>query len=175
MLFLRIMMSEPEFMKELIDGKDSSYYSRVDINPDTGSIVLGKTRFGWWNDWTGDKKEISLETFAFKAVAFLGAKGEQEGHEQKITAGLLEDIADSLHRSGRSNDIIDRLFLVGYLGVKTTWSCSSMGASGVVQEEREHNVNINVEGKTYHKRFVAKGVSDIQVDLEIGPKSVRIY
>lgn len=167
-------MSEPEFMKELIDGKDSSYYSKITINPETGSIVLGKTRFGWWNDLTGDKKEISLETFAFKAVAFLGAKGEQEGHDKKITAGLLEDIADSLHRSGRSNDIIDRLFLVGYLGVKTTWSCSSMGMQGA-SEDIENNIHINVAGKTYRKHFVAKGHSDLNVELEIGPTEARIF
>lgn len=175
-LFLRIMMSEPEFTKELLDGKDFSCFSRIDIDPETGSIVLGKTRFKWWNDFTGDKKEISLETFAFKAVAFLGAKGAQEGHGDKIAKGLLEDIADTLHRSGRSNDIIDRLFLIGYMCVKTTWSCCSLGIQGMQNNEsQERNVNINVAGRTYRKNFVAKGLSDIQVELEIGPTGAVIH
>lgn len=174
-LLLRIMLSEPEFMKELIDGKDESYYSRIDINTETGSIVLGKTRFNWWNRFTGDIKEISLETFAFKAIAFLGAKGRQEGHEERVTKGLLEDITDALHRQGRSNDIIDRLFLVGYLCVKTTWSCSPLGVLGAQESyDKDHDVNINIQGKQYRKTFKAKN-GDIMLDIEIGPTGARIY
>lgn len=171
-LFLRIMMSEPEFMKELIDGRDVTCYSRIDINNETGSIVLGKTRFNWWNHVTGDIKEISLETFAFKAMAFLGAKGEQEGHDKNITRGLLDDITDALHRKGRSNEIIDRLFMVGYFCVKTTWSSFSLEALGM-SENKDREVNINVNGETYRKHFRAKN-GDVGVELIIGPTGARL-
>lgn len=172
-LFLRIMMSEPEFMKELIDGKDITCFSRIDIDPESGVIVLGKTRFKWWNDLTGDKKELSLETFAFKAIAFLGAKGEQEGHDKNITKGLLDDITDALHRKGRSNEIIDRLFMVGYFCVKTTWSSFSMESLGMTENNRNQEVNVNIEGETYRKRFKAKN-GDFGVELIIGPTGARL-
>lgn len=173
-LLLRIMFSEPEIMKELIDGKDSSYFSRLDIDADTGTMVLGKTRFAWWNDLTGDKKTISLEEFAFKAIGFLGSKAKNEGHGNKVTVGLLEDITDALHREGRSNDVIDRLFLVGYLGVKTTWSCLSMSSQETHGESEPSNVNLNIHVNEERRRFVLPGSGDEFVELTIGPKGVRL-
>lgn len=169
---LRIMFSEPAIMKELIDGKDLSFYSRIDIDPETGRIVLGKTRFKWWNNLTGDKKEISIEEFAFKTVGFLGNLGKQEGHGSKVTAELLEGISDSLCREGRSNDIIDRLFMVGYFVVKTTWSCSAMDALGVQQiDDKDVKVNLKVNERT--ERFSLPGSGDDFIEVTIGPKGVR--
>lgn len=172
-LLLRIMFLEPEIMKELIDGKDETYYSRMDVDPETGKIVLGKTRYGWWNSITGDKRTISLEEFAFKAIGFLGSKAGNKVASTKITAGLLEEITDALHREGRSNDIIDRLFLVGYVGVKTTWSCSSEGVQGA-HENKPSEIGLTVNCNDKRRRFVLPGSGDEFVELIIGPKGVRM-
>lgn len=163
-LLIQIMFKEPDLFKELIDGKDESYYSRVDIDQDECRIVLGKTRFKWWNQLCGDEKTISLETFCFKTSAMLGSKADNQEQGDKIKAGLHSDI-ENLYREGKSNDIVDRLFLVGYLGVKTGWSCPSLGVQGA-QEDK--NIRLNIKAGNKSKTFCLPGSGDQILNIHMG-------
>lgn len=171
-LLLHIMFLEPEIMKELIDGSESSLFSRVDIDTEHCRIVLGKTRVKWWNHLINAEKHISIEEFAFKTIGFLGAKASKEGHGNMITQGLLEDVTDALHREGRSNDIIDRLFLVGYMGVKTTWSCLSLGAGSESGGQPSGPIKINIKAGDKRKTFELPGSGDPILNVVLGVKDV---
>lgn len=164
-LLMQIMFKEPDLFKELIDGKDESYYSRVDIDQEKCEVVLGKTRFKWWNQLCGDEKTISLETFCFKASSMLGSKAENREQGRKIHEGLHNDI-ENFYRVGKSNDIIDRLFLVGYMGVKTGWSCSSLGVQGASDEP--HNVRLDIHAGDRNKTFCLPGSGDKIVNIQMG-------
>lgn len=164
-LLIQIMFTEPAVMKELIDSSESNLYSKVSIDTDTCDIVLGKTRFTWWNQLIGAEKRISLAEFAFKLISVLTAKADKDVNSRIISKGLLEDVADALNREGRSNDIIDRLFLVGYLGVKTAWSCSTYSTAGAVKTETDVNLHINEKVHTFH----LPGSNQPIIKVKIGP------
>lgn len=168
-LLIQLMFSEPEILKELIDGKESNLWSKVTIDNENCEIILGKTRFAWWNSLIGAEKHISIAEFAFKVVGVLSNKAEKNKQKSLIGKGLLEDIADSLQREGKSNDIIDRLFLVGYLGVKTAWSCTTMNISNANNNNpAEVNIRMNEQVKT----FKLPGSGDPIFRILIGPKGV---
>lgn len=167
-LLIDIMFLEPAVMKELIDSSENNLYSKVSVDTDRCEIILGKTRFTWWNQLIGAERRISLAEFAFKVVSVLTAKAEKDKNSHIIGKGLLEDIADALNREGRSNDIIDRLFLVGYLGVKTAWSCSSFSAGAEQSKTTDVNLRIN---KKVHK-FHLPGSNEDVISVEIGPTGV---
>lgn len=166
---IRIMFAEPAITKELIDNKESNYYSSLTVDTEKCEIVLGKTRFKWWNSLIGAEKRISIEEFAFKVIGALANKAKEEQSAERISKGLLEDIADALQREGRSNDIIDRLFLVGYLGVKTTWSCSSMNIN---REGNNNPPTVNIRMNEETKTFKLPGSGDPIFRILIGPKGI---
>lgn len=167
---IRIMFAEPAIMNELIDGKESNYYSSLTVDQENCEIVLGKTRFSWWNSLIGAEKRISISEFAFKVIGALSNKANEEGNAKRISKGLLEDIADSLQREGRSNDIIDKLFLVGYLGVKTTWSCHTMNIKQGAGDNSPTTVNIRMNEEV--KTFKLPGSGDPIFRISIGPKGI---
>ena len=99
------------------------------------------------------------------------AGGEKEGYGEKIRIELLKDL-DDMSVAGRFNDIVDRLFMVGYLCVKTAWSSFSLEALGMSNNcDKEHN--INVIGQTFTKTFRAKN-GDFNIDVEFGPTGAFI-
>ena len=81
-LLINIMFLEPAVMKELIDSSENNLYSRVSVDTDRCEIVLGKTRFTWWNQLIGAERRISLAEFAFKVVSVLTAKAEKDKNSQ---------------------------------------------------------------------------------------------
>lgn len=167
-----MMFTEPAIMNELLDGKENNAYSKISIDTESCEIVLGKTRFGWWNSIICAEKRISLAEFVFKVIGVLANKAEKDDNGSMISEGLLKDTADALQREGRSNDIIDRLFLVGYLGVKTAWSCLSLNAEGSVLGDRSpQELNLRVNDKTM--TFKLPGSNDPIFQVTIGPKGVR--
>lgn len=169
-LLIQIMFGEPDITNTLIDGRESNLYSRVDIDPETNAIVLGKTRFNWWNHLVGATKTISLNDFALRVIGVLASKAKQ--NQKPIKEGLLNDMVDSLIREGKSNDMIDRLFLVGYMGVKTSWSCTTWDAQEV-QKEHDGKLNLNVKVNERVETFELPGSGDKIFQVLIGPKGVR--
>jgi len=170
-LFIQIMFSDPSIRKEIIDENESNLYSKVTVDTNTGDIVLGKTRFLWWNSLIGAEKRISLAEFTFKVIGALSSKAEDEGHGRMVGAGLLKDLSDLLSREGRSNDVIDRLFLVGYIGVKTTWSCTALGAEGFASSNRPTEVKLQVNEEI--RTFELPGSGDPILRVKIGPTGVQ--
>lgn len=168
-LLIRLMFTEPALMREFIDGSESNLYSSMSIDSETCKVVLGKTRFMWWNKLIGATKEISLEEFAFKTVGMLADKADVS-KRSTISKGLLDDVTN-LHREGRSNDIIDRLFVVGYMGVKTAWSCFSLSSEGSERDDRPTNVRLHINEEV--KTFRLPGSGEPIIEVAIGPKSVR--
>jgi len=170
-LLIQLMFSEPAVKEALIDTAESNLYSKVTVDLKTCEVVLGKTRFGWWNRLIGAEKRIALETFAFKLIGILSQKAEGDGKTSIIRQGLAEDVIDSLSRQGRSNEIIDRLYLVGYVGVKTAWSTYSL-ALATSSEPQESRLNLNINKKTH--RFVLPGSGDPIFEVDFGPVGVRM-
>lgn len=171
-LLINIMFSDPSVMETLIDKSESNLWSKVSIDAESCEIVLGKTRYGWWNRLIGAEKRISIETFALRMISILKSRANKHQNGDVIAKGLADDIIEALDREGRSNDIIDRLFLVGYLGVKTAWSCTSLSAEGSVGGTRGPvDVNLHVNKKTY--TFALPGSGDEILEVEIGPTGAR--
>ena len=169
---IMIMFAEPSLMTEFLDTEEKNAYSKLSIDSDKCEIVLGKTRYKWWNSLIGAERRISLSEFAFKTIGMLSNKAEKDGNGSIISEGLLKDAADGLCREGRSNDIIDRLFLVGYMGVKTAWSCLSLSTEGSVMKDNkpsEINIRVNDEIKT----FRLPGSGDPIFNVIVGAKGVQ--
>ena len=149
-LLINIMFSDPAVMECLIDKSENNLWSKITVDAETCDIVLGKTRFGWWNRLIGAERRIAIETFALKMISVLKSRAGKNQDGAVIAKGLADDIIESLDREGRTNDIIDRLFLVGYLGVKTAWSCTSLSAEGSVRGTRGPiDLNLHVNNKRY--------------------------
>lgn len=189
-MFMHIMFSEPFIKASLIDDSEKNLYKRVDIIPETCEIVLGKTSCRWWNRILGAEKVIGFETFVFRVV---GAYSGKDGAIGDIVAkGLAEDAVRSIIIQGRSNDMIDRLFIVGYLAVPTAFSCSELNSGisapiqgsktdpggGAVREiryepvDREINLNVNCGGKTH--TFVLPGTNDPILRIQTGLTGVEV-
>lgn len=168
-LFIMIMFNDPSIRKEVIDEKESNLYSKITVDAETGDIVLGKTRFLWWNQLIGAEKRISLAEFVFKVIGALTSKAETEGRGRMVSAGLLKDLSDLLNREGRSNDVINRLFLVGYIGVKTTWSCPLEPSVLTDNRPAEVKLHVNEEVRT----FELPGSGDPILRVKIGPTGVQ--
>lgn len=171
-LLINIMFSDPAVMECLIDKSENNLWSKITVDAETCDIVLGKTRFGWWNRLIGAEKRIAIETFALKMISVLKSRAGKNQDGAVIAKGLADDIIESLEREGRTNDIIDRLFLVGYLGVKTAWSCTVLSTEGSVRGTRGPvDVNLHVNNKRY--TFALPGSGDKILQLEIGPTGVH--
>uniref|UniRef100_A0AAU8BA69 Uncharacterized protein n=1 Tax=Dulem virus 42 TaxID=3145760 RepID=A0AAU8BA69_9CAUD len=169
---IMMMFEEPALRNKLLDDEEKNAYSKISIDTDRCEIVLGKTRYGWWNSFIGAEKRISLAEFTFTTIGILANKAEKDGNESMISEGLLKDTADALQREGRSNDIIDRLFLVGYLGVKTAWSCLSLNAEGsVLDNNKPQKMNLRINDETM--TFNLPGSNDPIFRVTIGPKGVQ--
>ena len=73
-LLINIMFSDPAVMENLIDKAESNLWSKISIDADSCEIVLGKTRYGWWNRLIGAEKRISIETFALRMISILKSR-----------------------------------------------------------------------------------------------------
>ena len=173
-LQIRMMFSEPDVVAALIDKESMTAYSRVDVDPVKCEIVFGKTRFNWWNHLCGDIKRISFKDFVATIIAVLSAHAEAEKATsyETIRDGLLGDCFDRLHRLGVTNEIVDRIFAVGYMGVKTTWSCLTLGGTGV--SDKHDDVHVHVKGDEYYREFKLAGAGDAEIAIKFSPTDATI-
>lgn len=169
-----MMCAEPELLTEMfVHREDSSLFSRVEVDPQNCKIVLGKTRVHWWNYFINDKREFSLIEFVAHARTMLSNR-MPENKRFEVANALQTETEDNLIRLGKTNEVIDRLFSIGYFGVKTAWSNTTLGTQGAFGNQDPADINLNIDGRDIRETFVLPGSGESIIDLIVGVKDVKV-
>ena len=88
--------------------RNSRLARHTTLNED-GSVILGKTKYDWWNRITGDRKVVSVNDLCLKIIDEISGKGQVRNRDA-FRALNLDFIRNALEE--RNYDIaIARLFL----------------------------------------------------------------
>lgn len=102
-----LMQNEQIANKVKAAGKKGKSYSIYTINDD-GTVILGETKYRWWNQFINCQYELTFETLAtciWDSLADLSAGGNKEA----IIHGLGKDVLIKAQREKDYNWVVERL------------------------------------------------------------------
>lgn len=154
------------------EGKDYAIYSVKD----SGIVILGETRYPWWNQLIGCRFKLPFQSFVsaiWDALVDL-SKGS---NKEAIIKGLGREIMEKAQREKEYDWVIKRLQEVydhfcnnkGGADLEGSQGKSGPSVAGVVHDNQPVNVNVNIDGR-HHKtvRFPdATGEAFLECELGI--------
>lgn len=106
-LMYYLMENETIANKVKAAGKEGKQYAIYTI-VDNGSVILGETKYTWWNRLIGCRFILTFTQFAMSvwdALADLSTNGNQEA----ILKGLSKEIAEKAQRESEYDWVVERL------------------------------------------------------------------
>ena len=88
----------------LMDGEVAR---SITINGD-GTIVIGRTKYTWWNRLIGDERTVSFETFALKVANALA--GQAKNRNDNLFYSISKVVLDKAIADNNYHYVVDALF-----------------------------------------------------------------
>lgn len=165
MMLIRILFMDESIKRSLVDEKDNTVYSRVDIGED-GSITFGKTKFRWWNRLVNDEKTVPFNAWIFDVVKALA--GQQANCSDIIRKGLSQEVVDKAIFEGDYDMVVDRLFDAARYGVKTKLNTRGFSISDKISG------HVKIHSHEGDKDIVLPGSGDILCRVSTGITGVEV-
>jgi hypothetical protein len=164
---------------ELAAG-DGKTYSRYDIKND-GSVILGETRFRFWNRLLNCERILSFESWAL-AVWDALVDLSVDGNATALEEGLSVEIAKEAQRGGNYEGVVERL-MDCYMhvcnnkgGAVSAGTRDKNGSSttghAVVNGDNRLVVNVNA-GDVNRKLFIPDATGRAGLNIKIGVTGVE--
>lgn len=171
-----LMSNETIANKVRSAGKEGKSYAIVDFH-DTGEVVLGETRYHFWNRLIGCEFPLTFEAFVtcvWDALVDLSADKNKEA----LLYGLSKEVLIQAQREKKYDYIIERLVdcyrhVCNLLDVQPLEggpgkSGQNAGQTIITNKADAVNVNVNFDGhrKTFRFRD-SMGAADLVVELGV--------
>lgn len=176
-LLIQVLLTDPKIAETVYeDSKNKDKYKICTIC-DNGAIVMGKTKYRWWNQLLNCQDVLPFESFALKVWNAL-VDMSSGINNTAIMKGLSQEIVMNSVRDKKYDWIIDRLYdcwkhvaqnSAGYSTVPEGTQVSDQGRyAGVVGETNPRQIVINVNGKSRVIPIVDSVGDTWNVGLEVG-------
>lgn len=177
---IQVMLADQVIAEKLFENyEDKEKYKICTVN-ETGTVIMGKTRYPWWNNIIKCQDKLQFVDFALRVWSALVDLSSGLNNEA-IKKGLSQEIIEKSIREGKYDDVVNRLFdcyrhvaqkSSGYQ--KPQRSEDSVETHNVyVAEQQPRQIVININGKNKCIPIVDSIGDPINLDLEFGFTGVR--
>lgn len=184
-LLIQVLLTDSKIQERVFDNvRDTAKYKICDIRDD-GNIVLGKTKYRWWNQLLNCQDKLTFESFALKVWDVLVDQSSGIANEA-IIHGLSHEIIMHSVRNKDYNTVIRRLFdCWSHVAQKSegfhkpelpAGSTDEIGQGRQVEirhYEAPKAINLVVDGQKHVIPFVDSVGDSFNIGLEYGIKGVR--
>lgn len=181
---ISILLLDKEIKANVFEKIDHIDKYKMYTIMDNGDVVLGETKYAFWNKLIGCQRTIPFESFALKvwdALVHLS-----EGLNQKaIMEGLSREIVMKAVKDKDFNWVVERLDNVARMVAQKSSVTDGVGVSTAGDwafgpklnpcNQTEKSVIVNVNGRKQVCRF-RDSIGDPMIDVEVGIVGVkRVY
>lgn len=181
---ISILLLDKEIKANVFEKIDHVDKYKMYTIMDNGDVVLGETKYAFWNKLIGCQRTIPFESFALKvwdALVHLS-----EGLNQKaIMEGLSREIVMKAVKDKDFNWVVERLDNVARMVAQKPSIADGVGVSTAGDgafgpelnpcNQTEKSVIVNVNGRKQVCRF-RDSLGDPMIDVEVGIVGVkRVY
>lgn len=181
---ISILLLDKEIKANVFEKIDHVDKYKMYTIMDNGDVVLGETKYAFWNKLIGCQRTIPFESFALKvwdALVHLS-----EGLNQKaIMEGLSREIVMKAVKDKDFNWVVERLDNVARMVAQKSSIADGVGVSTAGDgafgpelnpcNQTEKSVIVNVNGRKQVCRF-RDSLGDPMIDVEVGIVGVkRVY
>lgn len=181
---ISILLLDKEIKANVFEKIDHIDKYKMYTIMDNGDVVLGETKYAFWNKLIGCQRTIPFESFALKvwdALVHLS-----EGLNQKaIMEGLSREIVMKAVKDKDFNWVVERLDNVARIVAQKSSIADGAGVSTAGDgafgpklnpcNQTEKSVIVNVNGRKQVCRF-RDSIGDPMIDVEVGIVGVkRVY
>lgn len=155
-------------------GEEGESYAIFSVK-DSGMVVLGKTKFPFWNRLI--KCQFPLTFVQFTAAVWSALVGLSKGaNKEAVMEGLGAEILKKAQYEKEYNWVVKRLqevydhFCNGKGGADLEGSQGKSGPSvvGTIIDSQPVNVNINVDGRTKKTVYFPDATGQAHIGFELG-------
>lgn len=137
---IRILLSDTKISEKVFENStEKSKYKLCSIRHDDGAIVMGKTRFAWWNQLINSQDVFPFESFALKVWDAL-VDLSSGINNTAILKGLSQDIVMNAVREKRYDWVVERLY--------DAWKHVAQNSDGYNKPEASEDARRNGQGRT---------------------------
>lgn len=137
---IRILLSDTKISEKVFENStEKSKYKLCSIRHDDGAIVMGKTRFAWWNQLINSQDVFPFESFALKVWDAL-VDLSSGINNTAILKGLSQDIVMNAVREKRYNWVVERLY--------DAWKHVAQNSDGYNKPEASEDARRHGQGRT---------------------------
>lgn len=176
-----LMLDETIAEKVKSAGGEGKSFEIFEVNDETGVIILGVTRFRWWNQLIGCQVKLPFTSWALAVWDALVCLSKSN-NAIAIEEGLSVEIAKKAQRESefnwvveRLNDIYDHVCNNKNGGASLEGDQGKTGPSVVVREHDrgETIVNVHINDETHRVFRFPDATGKAFLDLEMGIVNVR--
>lgn len=151
-LLIQVLMTDPKISEKILENaNDKDKYKNCSIL-DSGTIILGKTSYLWWNQLIGCQDKIPFDSFALKVWDAL-VDMSSGLNNKAILNGLSLEIVKKSIRSKDYDWVVRRLF--------DCWSHVAQKSAGY------QKIETSAEGKGLEPHLLDESIFD-------GPREINI-
>lgn len=181
---ISMLLLEPQIKATVFEKIDHIDKYKMYTIKDNGDVVLGETKYTFWNKLIGCQRIIPFESFALKVWEAL--VNLSTGLNQKaIMEGLSREIVMKAVKEKDFNWVVERLDNVARMVAQKSTIADSAGVSTAgdgafgpklnTSNQTPNGIIINVNGRKQVCRF-KDSLGDPMIDVEVGIVGVkRVY
>ena len=177
------MLTDPAIAAKVFENANDKEKYKICTICDTGTVVMGKTSFTWWNKLLNCQDKLPFESLALKIWDAL-VDLSSGMNNVAIQKGLSQEIIQGSIRRKEYDDVIHRLYdcfshvaqkSTGYQTPKTeTESPEGSQRTVIVEKPTEpQQIVINVQGKPHYIPFKDSIGDPFNIALEVGITGVK--
>lgn len=142
-LLIKVLLTDPKITEVVYeDSKNKEKYKICTIRPN-GSIVMGKTKYLWWNQLLNCQDILPFESFALKVWNAL-VNLSSGVNNTAIMKGLSQEIVMKSVRENKYDWVVDRLY--------DCWKHVAQNSSGFSSPEVPAGTQVSDQGRNWNNK-----------------------
>ena len=107
--YIEALLGDPRIAERVFNNREDNEKYKICTVNDTGTVILGKTRFRWWNALIKCQDKIQFIDFALRVWSALVdlSKGL---NKEAVLKGLSQEIIEQSVRDNNYSYVVNRLF-----------------------------------------------------------------
>lgn len=164
-LLIKVLLTDPKIAEVVYeDSKNKEKYKICTVRSD-GSIVMGKTKYLWWNQLLNCQDVLPFESFALKV--WNGLVDMSSGiNNTAIMKGLSQEIVMKSVRDNKYDWVVDRLY--------DCWKHVAQNSAGFSDPEVPAGTQASGQGRIREARIIKDTPQQIVINISGQSKVIPI-
>lgn len=108
-LLIQILLTDSKIAEKVLENLDDKEKYKICTIKENGNVVLGKTKYRWWNQLLNCQDELKFESFALKVWDSL-VDSSSGTNNKAILNGLSQEIVMKSIREREYDWVVNRLY-----------------------------------------------------------------